>query len=188
MALNTRRFEVGANQDKSGLTVVKYRATPLRRTVTLCAILREPCITVVRVCRRGEIFFVTSDTLLRSSGVSSVNVTLETSYREMRTSERELAEVVIKSRFTPNRRIVALSAGLREVAADVIRIFNAVKIGQMAVHAIVRRTRKSLRVTLGALDADMRTGQLERCECVIKRGVFPLCRRVAFGTILLEGR
>ena len=92
----------------------------------------------------------------------------------MEAQQLESGGGVVKCGAGPIGRRVAGSAGLREAGRRVVGTGGFLEIGQVASHALLRRSRKySIHVTLSARHGGMRSGQRERAQAVIERGALP---------------
>ena len=79
-----------------------------------------------------EIRSMTAPASRWSAVILSVDVTLGACGVDMRTGQREIRLIMIKARRRPTRRGVALGAGLRILALDMVRVQGGLVIVLMA--------------------------------------------------------
>ena len=142
MALSALQSRVRAGQREAGSRVIETRPVPRSRVVALCAVLREICLHVVRLCRALEVFQVAACAGRTGQVVVAVHMTLRALNGRVRSGERESGVVVIEGRSRPGGRVVALRASLRESAGNVIRIGRTLKILQVAADTSRVRARQ----------------------------------------------
>ena len=102
-------------------------------------------------------------------------MTLSARHAGVRSGQGESAQAVIERGALPTGGAMAPFAGGGELAGLVVGIRRAIEVGQMASHALRRRPGKDpVGVTLGALNAGMRSGQCETRELrVVETGARP---------------
>ena len=181
---------VRSGQRKSGGGVVKGRAIPRSRGVTLLASLRKSGTDVVRIGRALKIFQVAADAGRVRAGqvVVAVHVALSALHAGVRAGQGESCGRMIKVCAGPGSRVMALRTGLRECGLHVVRIRGCLEILQVATDA--RRIRGgqvvvAIHVALHALHSRVGSAQREASGGVIKRRVVPRSRGVA---LLATGR
>ena len=184
VAAGTRNRRVRAGQRESGRRVIKGRARPVRRAVTLLASLGEARRHVIRIRRPLEVFQVATDTGRVGAGqvVVVIHVALHALHAGVCPGQRESSGRVIEGGAGPRRGAVALLAGLREARRHVVRIRGALEVFQVAAHARRVRTGQvvvAIHVALRALHAGVRTRQREARSGVVKIRTHPRSRAVA---------
>ena len=185
MALSALQSRVRAGQREAGSRVIETRPVPRSRGVALCAVLREICLHVVRLCRALEVFQVAACAGRTGQVVVAVHVALRALHGGVRSGQRESCVVVIEGRSRPGGRVVALRASLRESAGNVVGIGRALEILQVAADArrvCARQVEVTVDVALRALNAGMRPGEGKAGGRVIKVGAHPRGRVVALRT------
>ena len=155
--------------------MVESGAGPIGGGVADSTVLRESGRRVIGSRGFLEISEMAAHALLRSSGEDSVDVTLSARDGDVRPGEREPAQVVIERGVQPGSGSVTTLAAGGELAGLVVGIRGVIVVGQVAAHALLRRSGKdSVCVTLGTRDGGMRAGQRETGELrVVKAGAGP---------------
>ena len=167
--------------------VIKGGARPRRCVVALFAGLWEARTYVIRIGSALEIGQVAADARGRRQVVVIVDVALGTLQRGVCAGQREARVVVVERCLRPRSRVVALLAGLGEARRHVIRIRRALKILQVAVHAVRISTGQGVvvvDVALRALECSVRAGEREAGRRVIKSRVRPRRRVMALSACL----
>jgi len=182
-----RRHGVRARQREAGRGVVKLRVSPKHGVVALLAGRRK---SGMRHWGGRPVVVVLVATDARGGGdvvvVADVAIGALSWGHSVRSGQRKSGLGVIKSRRLPGGCVVAGLAGLRESAADVIRIRRALEILQVA-----RYTRGAgqvvvvVHVAVGALSRryGMRARQGEVDQRVIEAGRRPSRRGMALGAV-----
>ncbi len=118
--------------------MIELPVGPEQRVVAALASGREPELYVVHRSESGVVILkVTRDASGGRQVVIAVEVAVRANSRRigMRIRQREAHGSVIEGRRLPGRRRVALLTSLRDSAGNVVRVFSALVIRQVAAHA-----------------------------------------------------
>ncbi len=140
VAPSTVRALVGAGEREAGLVMVDVcGGAPGRRRVAVLAIGRESRGPVVRIRRAVVVRPMARETVGRGSGEPAPDVTPRAVRALVGAGERKAGLVVVDvGGGAPGRRGVAVLAGLREIARDVVRVRRGVVSGLVARVAVGR--------------------------------------------------
>ena len=165
--------------------MIESRGRPTGRRVTLQTCVGEQVGSMIRVIRFTVIGFVARPAIRRCAGILTVDVALRAAHADMSAGEREVRQVVIELRRLPAGCCVALLTRLREVAGNVIRVFRSLIVGLMARPAVGRRPGiLTVVMALRTGQTDVRAGQREVSEIMIKLRRLPGVRRVALEALM----
>ena len=149
VALSTRGVHMCARQRKIGSRVIKDCGLPSCGRMTLSAGMIEVARDVIRVLHSFEVRLMTGEALLRRSGILPIDVTGCAAHIDVRSSQREVREIVIEFCRRPSGRRMTLRASVRQLQLSMIRIIRIVVIGLVARPTFLRRAIElSVRVTL----------------------------------------
>ena len=105
-------------------------------------------------------------------------MTLGAAHLNVSTGQRELCTAVIEGGWFPSHCVVTFLTGMRELISDMVWLAGTLKVCIVTGPAVHRRAIVlSVRMTLRAGRINVRAGQREIRQVVIKRGRLP-CRRI----------
>ena len=181
----TGHIDVRSGKREVSVIVIERRRFPPVRRVALQALVR---VLILRVILRALIILlVTRPAIGRRIIELSGRVTLIAGHAHMRTRQREVGEIVIEAGGLPTYRRVTLRAAMIVVARFVIRVRGGAISLFMTRPAFRRRPRiLPVGVTLRTTGADVRAGQGEAAQIMVKLRRRPSGRGVARYTLVGE--
>ena len=187
MTLGAVGIDVRAGQREVRIIVIECRRLPGRRAVALIAGMTELPGDVVGIFHPFIVRLVTRPAVGRRTCILPVPVTFGTAYRDVRTRQRKITEIVIEGRRSPAENRMALPARVRVVARHVIGVAHAFKVILVASVTLRWRAIKlSIDVTRCAINGDVSPEQGESSAVMIECGRFPSRCVMALSTSVRE--
>ncbi len=188
----TQRCLMRAGEREERRRVIERRRFPALHGMAGQAVAVESSAHMVRILRLVEILLMTRDALLRRSGKDHSAMALLAFHLAVRAEKRKRRLVVIDGkRHTiqrlPRVGVMAIGALHREAHERVVRL-GRLLVGFRMTSLTIEREAGIFApdVALLTFDAQMRTGQPEIRQIVIKPRGFPACGRVARFAVMRE--
>ena len=155
--------------------------------VALGTRLAEQTGFMVRVIGIAVVLFMARPAVARCSRILSADMARRAVHADVRSSEREIREVVVELRRSPRCRRMALRAVVFKSVFDMIRIVSRVVFRLVTVPTTRRGAAVlAVHVALGTIRVDVRAGQWKGRQVMIKRRRPPGTCIVTFGAGLAE--
>jgi len=188
----TQRCLMRARQREKGRCMIERRRLPALHCMAGQAIPVESSARVIRIFRPVEILLMASNAFLRSPGKDHSAMALFALDLPVRAEKRERSLIVIDGKRHPVQRlpcigVMAVGALHRKADKRVVRL-GRLLVGFRMTSLTIEREAGIFApdVALLTFDAQMRTGQPEIRQIVIKPRGFPACGRVARFAVMRE--